>query len=1058
MMNQEEPYFFMLPSLISNKLVADNSDCYALLTYPRQDISESVRSLMIRILPSLERIDIKTKKRVKFMIEIFAVTLSLSISNFELMLKVRMAYRSWFENSSIFGTPARQNKYLRRLITQLSLPFGLKDPTANVDFNSHVIYFLMGILEDYSYLHREKGKILTDETWITLLNTSIGIADHMIISREALSVFSAENLSTLRQKAIHNVFSIIITSGLYNDDVWSTFTSFCHKWSTCPDFVKVWGSWIDLLFDFLLQRTYDLTADEEYLAIGKFSLKEPISTDKLAFVFHNTLFSLDYGKMTSTPVIMLEVARTIYTAKDNALALSISSSNTILMNKFPALSFMKLFGVFLTSAPDLPDSFDNAIDKTVCTLVSILSKFDVSGIENVIPKIITYISRRVRRLPITRRSFIECSASLFSQIPNVLPYVADLSIEIIQQDIEKYSSTQAYELSLVSLFGSSIETLHFKASQRNDGQLFLKLWSLIKSGSSKLILLPIGHKLGVDMIKLISQEFEMERLSQTLQSTENLYFICGCISYLGMFSHTIQGEMPKSIFSLIPLIISCVMDNKIQSHESYDIIVLMVLQMLYDFVEWGGVIYHDKSCVSSLFDFMDSVKNNIKPADPDDFSFNGNKKRYTSSLISLISNRLNIHMPSNDHFTRKLNSSNNINENAIIQLLGIKNAEIRHFTIGQNILISFIEKPDGTDPLVLFSRGPFGKAVFIVSDDIKGNCPTPKLSQEIAPIPLPSITPIDPPKSEHVSQSDDAPTLEFASLKSEDERLRKVYGPDYSKWLDWKKFAYYPDFNATHTYQRPRVIDFLVMTGLLDTKNSFEIRYQKDQKEVKRVIDCFDTFEASRLFFVPIIHILSADETLDYQKSYHSRTSLLLQDFLRDIAEPMEVNDSAAAFHGLPPLRTVLPMLPVISSFAAFLAPSMAKDADGAEKIAKLRNDSLIKIIFNETNFELRPQFEKSDKSITLIIKPTLKGLYYVTLAQKPNDIQIPFHTNQTLTASSIALQIALTLQLIMFGLSEKVLNNNIEKREETISQLCKSPIIPELGAIAPCLLCENSK
>jgi hypothetical protein len=89
-----------------------------------------------------------TQRRIDFLMEFLAVSLSLPIESYELMEIARQKYRSWFQDSSIFGDKAAQNHHFRLMIKQLSLPFDLRPSFENDLLRTKVRSFLLSIIQD----------------------------------------------------------------------------------------------------------------------------------------------------------------------------------------------------------------------------------------------------------------------------------------------------------------------------------------------------------------------------------------------------------------------------------------------------------------------------------------------------------------------------------------------------------------------------------------------------------------------------------------------------------------------------------------------------------------------------------------------------------------------------------------------------------------------------------------------------------------------------------------------------------------------------------------------
>ena len=188
---------------------------------------------------------------------------------------------------------------------------------------------------------------------------------------------------------------------------------------------------------------------------------------------------------------------------------------------------------------------------------------------------------------------------------------------------------------------------------------------------------------------------------------------------------------------------------------------------------------------------------------------------------------------------------------------------------------------------------------------------------------------------------------------------------------------------------------------------------------------------------------------MDYSAAHHQRMTQLLQQFMREIAEPMAISAEAAQSHKLPELRTTVPMIVSADCFGAVLCPAMAKEESGARQIAEMANNTPIRIIFDETGFEVLPKDVPAGKQFVLIVKPSLRGLYHVWQISSIDGIMSPFSSQQTLTAQAIGFNISLLLELCTAVRSATATRDITEGRRQLIAELCKSPCVAELGALA---------
>lgn len=78
------------------------------------------------------------------------------------------------------------------------------------------------------------------------------------------------------------------------------------------------------------------------------------------------------------------------------------------------------------------------------------------------------------------------------------------------------------------------------------------------------------------------------------------------------------------------------------------------------------------------------------------------KKRIVKSFIDLIYSKLSFHQSLLDNSSRKVDSSFEINEQSFLKYFKASSAQVCYATIGEKILISFIQNPDGSGPFTVF--------------------------------------------------------------------------------------------------------------------------------------------------------------------------------------------------------------------------------------------------------------------------------------------------------------------------------------------------------------------
>ena len=178
----------------------------------------------------------------------------------------------------------------------------------------------------------------------------------------------------------------------------------------------------------------------------------------------------------------------------------------------------------------------------------------------------------------------------------------------------------------------------------------------------------------------------------------------------------------------------------------------------------------------------------------------------------------------------------------------------------------------------------------------------------------------------------------------------------------------------------------------------------------------------------------------------------LMLSFLKELGQPMQSSRQAAELYNLPETNTPIPVVPVITSFAAFLTPGMGKTEEDSRKIDELFKSERapISIIFNESGFELNIEKDEKPETYVLVISPAFQpGLYSVSLVQSPNDYMSTFSQLQVMSPKSIAFHISVALENMLPSIHKIITPSISKKRNELIKSLCADEKVPELAAIS---------
>ncbi|KAH0794357.1 hypothetical protein GPJ56_001650 [Histomonas meleagridis] len=424
-------------------------------------------------------------------------------------------------------------------------------------------------------------------------------------------------------------------------------------------------------------------------------------------------------------------------------------------------------------------------------------------------------------------------------------------------------------------------------------------------------------------------------------------------------------------------------------------------------------------------------------------------------FFDYIKARINLHIPLNDVYTRRIDSDNEINEDNLIQKLSLKNTIINYYTIGQSLLISFIENKDNVNQYVIFARGPFGKSIWTLNDDYQSDLATPKIS---------TITSTNTTKESNneininnILEKIGDPIQMFEYDKMDPNEIKDLSNLIHKKYeelakskIDWEKFGEYYPFNYHGPQQRYKVIDFLTTLGMFEHNNKYDIRQQNNLELVKKAISDFDNNSITSLIPLQIIHLLPSDNDIGYKDEHVKRMTPLMLKFLNSIGEKIMISDEAAKKREFPLMKCPVPALLCSSGFIAFISPALTNDQNAIEKIEKL--NAPIKIVFNETNFRINYTKSEGDEAVIIVIKPNELGMYSVTEVAGNKEILSPFALEQTMSIETLAFYISYYVESM-----EKLNNKNkIRERRAAFAELCKKHSNPELGLLSSRMFDKN--
>lgn len=1057
---------FMLPLLVQDNLVEDDSDEYAFVSYEKNSITNATKEVLNQIGKYPSSISLTSKKRVTVIMEFMAVALSVYVEEYNYMTIARNFYREWLENSDIFGSMERQNKYLRRIIKQLSMPFKMEEKGQGSKFPAPYVDLLKEIINDYAFLHTKRGTDMDEKTWKTLLFVLIGICDMLLIN-DLKPKMNEEDLSKLKRKTITCCFSVINGSGIKDKDIWGIFLRYTYKWSSDHDFVLCWNTLVNAFFKKLINIYYGLNED------GSDVEKKQTTS----FLFHQTLISLDVSKAHDNPILINEIYDAIYNITDTAIDLANNKSN-FFMYKFPGFSFLKLFGKFISFAK--ASECDEGFSKNISTIIKIISFFEFKGVNSEIEKYIGSFKTIDYKQVKTVSSFIKNANTLFQSQSRTLPFISSVSLDFINNyNFENNLTEEELEL-ILSLYLSSSAVLSNNL-EFDDViiSLFNKLWD--KSGrflniKFKLLSHPVSYKYAIE-VNILKKILTVLQNNSNFQSfiIKNTEFAIGCIQYLGiivLFKPDICNEIINT--KMIVHILNLITYSDISAIPKKDKIVCSYIQMLISFIENAPTLFKVDENVDALFEFLVYLQNlnirsdnkhkakrrsdvNLNTAPPKrsksmiqsektiSTKSGQGKIKNISALLEILKSRLVLHLPLKDIYTRRVDSGNEINEEAVIKEFKLNNIRTNYYTVGQSLLVSFTESKDQKAPFIIFARGPFGKSIWTAYDKYKLDDRTPELSNDIKKEGLPEPVEINNIGIDFRSEKFNfINPLKEKELKSIDKIYFDKYEKIFSSYIDWDIYGEYYALNYEAPYQRPKIVDFLGSMGLFENNNKLDIHEQSDPELIKKAIKDFDSCEFINLTPIKVIHILPCDKEVKYIEDHIKRMTPIMLNFLQKIGEPLDVPRKSSEKRGLPIFKSTVPAIPALLGYGIIVLPALSGDSESIKQIEEL--DSPIKIIFNETNFDLNYKCSLSEKSVVLVIKPNNLDLYNVKLIQGVTDGVTPFTCEQTLSISELSFYLSFCLQLTN---SSYKIKNIVRERRNAFIDLTKSKTLMQLGPLS---------
>lgn len=991
---------FTLPSLIHKRILEDNSRDYALSAYSSDVVMKCVLLLMENITNVSQHLLIDSQRRIDFFIEVLGAALTLPANYIHFLRYVKKTYHKFFVDTSIFGENMELvNTYLSKIIRQLSQPFALRERS---NYNNDYMEFLSSILDEFIFILTKKNKVLNKSSWTTTINVLIGVTDSLIFQRN----IKDETFDKIIGKCFECCFGAHYICPYAFDETWNDFYRFTDQWSQKEQFTDFWGKTVHELFSILLEKTYDIPICEQKQTAISFFKFDSFQKDILIIYFYHTLKAISYKQTISSPDNYTKFVTVLFHLTDALIKISKKTSNSSLFyGKHDALSFFDIFGRYLVHLPVVSSTdYDNALALNMNTIFSIIKSLNTEETEEVLIQLIVSLLQYVNEEhPLVYVTFLNFSHYLFSSKFKIVPYIAELtvkySIGIKSPKFEKYISNFFID-SLVTGLGSSCAVL----SRRVDFQPIIN--SAIKTLWNSTINVKTLFR-----ILCFSSQYEKNMNSFLMRLVE-----FNDLSYIKIISLFISSYLrlnPKFIDQIIENDLLVKIINKIMKMENYDIeefrkTCIFLLQAIYYLLIWRNDIFKNESIFYGYFNFITFVALKISSLE---------NCFYIQQLIHLTLIKIYFNTFLQDILSSKFDEISLIDEQLIINKMNIKEPLISYFTINDCILISFIEDKSEIGKIIFLIRSEFGKCV--LSGNIKEFRNYQKHNEEI-PI-----------------------------IKSNKPEKKFIFKKTYSNILnnnidesDFNKADNLLVFNTNSNELKSEVENdvsdeggennslklFLMTFGLLDSKNGRNIKIHQKSINLLCTIKLIDEIYQCSIIPIPLLHVFPNDKEI----TNHYKVTKSFQEFLYSFDKNYVIPQKISEKINLPKFRTPIPVIPAFDSFLAILSPEMAED-ENDETIFKMKNNSKIVIIFNESIFDLKQQENMKDQ-ILIIVTPAINSLFNVeVISNVDTSIYLPIQEPQLMSIKEFKFLIS-----IIYDQVSSFKNDKKSKFHEQISSICK--------------------
>lgn len=1027
----EDKVFFVLPSLINDKLVTDDSDSYFLSILPRSVANDTCAVIMNDFSKRFDDLKFEAKNVITNVSEVVGCCLSFDIPKCELMSTGLRIYKRWLMNLGMFKNAKERNKYIQRIIKHISQPFDFNRFTVSVTASFYED-ILQRILDMFTTTLLEVSYVFDKETWSLLFKVIIKITDSIFYWYNTYTDDPKEWRLGLLQKSISTIFKISLESGIKDQQIWSVYIKHCKKWSSNHYFV---GEWIKDIKELSLLVFHEIMGED--CTSNSDLCKDAGRYDRnfLTLIFRNVLSCVDFVATNKSQSGLLQVQTTVSALLNDMIFLF--QGNGILRNRFTGDVFFKLFGNALTTvSPHVSKSYNDGLSILISNLFLAVGKLEF--INDELPAKLATIAFQISELGRSDldASLIYYGKELFLQQRSFIPSASHRFLSIIKS----FQYDTAFKTKYANFFASAT-SLTVSASH------------VVSRGSSSYS-------------ALIRSAFEnLYNLGNELSYVEK-FSLLSCLCFHGIdillpIQKFVKGYKKSDInffISLIYLLAAYIrkdpsITDEIASRDIYQILVeftincetddpkkiLVALSCLSSSIlEWKSEFFYVKEHAFHLLSFINHLIQMSKV-----------KKLKIKQALYLIISKMFVKAPFMEYFNKKI-GCNNINEKTVEEKLNMRGSRKWYVTIGSSTLICFFQKEER---MVILSRGPSGKTVWEVSDESKSQASMLRqcrltIDDELPPPPDPelireSVLGIGMSTSSLQSQRINMTEMDFVTPKEifleEINNTKNSYIKEFQTLMNWDRCSIKSNISGSFEQMRPRFVDFLLTMGLVDEANRLSVRLQPENDVLYECIDNYDRLETCPIHPAYIAHILPGDKTINISDYHYTRMTNVFKHFLSSVGQHIDVSNT-----DLPETKSPIPCIPFSCGFVALVAPALCN-----EKV-KTDDNSFLYIIFNESTHEISSDLEiEVNAKHIIVIRPIYKDLYIVNeLASRKHFIS-PFINEKILDIESLSFLISLLADL---NASQLVKNCTGNSREDAfkplVSESANSDLISQILSI----------